>query len=75
MWSQICENNYLCFHKTTFRKKVQKKNKKTKKTKHESVYNLWRILGTKLVFFVDLLDHIYKTVFPKQFFVCFSTVN
>ena len=45
-----------------------KKLKKTKKQKHESVHNLWRILGMKLVHFVDFWDHIFKIVFPRHFF-------
>ena len=35
----------------------------------ENIYNIWRILGTKLVLVVDLWDYIYKTVFPKQLFL------
>ena len=37
-------------------------------SKHESVYNLWRILRTKLVVLVDFWDHIFITVLPKPFF-------
>ena len=55
----------LFVNNTTFRKR--KKNKK----KNESVINLWRILGTKLVLLVDFWNHILKTVFPKHFSCCF----
>ena len=54
--------------KTNFRKKC--KIKRCKK-KPESVNNLWRILGTKLVFW----NQIFTTVFPKLFFVLFFTLN
>ena len=46
-------------------KKVQKL-RKIKTKNHESVHNLWRILGTK----IDFWDHIFKTVFLKHIF-CF----
>ena len=62
----------LIVHKTTFRKKCKKRNIKKK---HESVHNLWRILGTKLVPIKGFLDHIYETVFPKHFLKVFFTLN
>ena len=50
------------------------KTKKKLKTKNdENFYNLWRILGTKLVFLVDFGEHIFTTVFPNFFW--FSTLN
>ena len=39
---------------------------------YENAWNLWRILGTKLVLLVDFWDHIFKTVFPKHFFLFFT---
>ena len=54
---------------------MQKKNKKKFNKKiNENIYNLWRILGTKLGLLVDFQDHNLKTVFPKQF-VLFYTLN
>ena len=50
------------------------KNKQTNKN-NESVHNLWRILGTKLVLLVDFWDHIFKTVFPKHFFIVQSKMS
>ena len=47
---------------------------KVKTKNNENVYNLWRILGTKLLTLVDFWDPIFKTVFPKDFFL-FSTLN
>ena len=35
------------------------KTKKIKNKNDENIYNLWRILGTKLVFLVDFGDHIF----------------
>ena len=55
----MCPQNYSV-------NKMQKKI--NNKIKNESVHNLWQMLGTKLVFLVDFWDHIFKTVFPKQFF-------
>ena len=49
------------------------KLKKLKTKNYENIYNLWRILGTKLLLLVDFWDQIFKTVFPK-FFVWFSTL-
>ena len=52
--------------------KLLEKSAKTKKIKtknHESVYNLWRTLGTKLVVLVDFWDNICKAVFSKH--LCF----
>ena len=45
----------LKVHKTTFKKNVKTIKNKQKKTKknNENVYNLWRILGTKLLLLVD----------------------
>ena len=63
--SRICEQK-ACVHKTTFSEKCKKKKKKK-----ESIHNLWRILGTKLVLLVDFWYNIFKTVFPKLFFFCF----
>ena len=51
-------------------KLLLEKSAKTKKNlnkNHERVHNLWRTLGTKLVLLIDFLDHIFKTVVPKQF--------
>ena len=50
----------LLLEKSTKKNEIITKN-------HENVYNLWWILGTKLVLLVDFWDHIFKTVFPKQF--------
>ena len=36
---------------------------------YENMFNLWRIPGTKLVLLVDFWDHIFRTVFPKFFFL------
>ena len=52
----ICPPNYI----------KKKKKKKKKETKHDSVNNLWRILGTNLLL-VNFWDRIFKIVFPKQF--------
>ena len=50
------------------KKLLSEKSVKTKKQKKLwKLYNLWRILGTKLVLLVNFWDHIFKTVFPKQF--------
>ena len=43
MWSQINKKNGLGVPKTIFR------DKKRKKKNNENVYNIWRILGRKLV--------------------------
>ena len=40
------------------------------KKNDENIYNLWRILGTKLLLLVDFWDQIFKPVFPF-----FSTLN
>ena len=69
MWSQMLTENILKVHKTIFRKKVQKL-KKNKKKNNENNYNLWRILGTKLLLLVYFWDQCWKTVFSKDFF-CF----
>ena len=53
--------------------KSVKTKKKIKTKNNENFYNLWRILGTKLVFLVDFGDHIFTTVFPN--FFLFSTLN
>ena len=72
MWSQKLTRNGLKVHKTTSRKKC--KNLKINKNKNnENVYNLWRILGTKLPLLVDFWDQLFKTVFP--IFFLFSTLN
>ena len=46
------KKNCLSVHTTTFRKKCENL-KKNKKKKYEIVYNLWQILGTKVVLLVD----------------------
>ena len=67
MWSQILTKNNVKVHKTTFRKKCEKKH-------DENVYNIWRILGTKLLLLKEFWDQIFKTVFSNNFFL-FSTLN
>ena len=72
-FTQICRK--IAFLSTKLLLEKSAKTKKKLKTKnHENVYNLWRILGTKLVVLEDFWDHIFKTVFPKHFFL-FSTLN
>ena len=59
-------NNSLCGHKSAFRKKV--KNLEQLKTKnHKNAHNQWRLLDTKLVFFL----WIFETTFSKQFSLFF----
>ena len=53
----------LFVHKTTFRK-ICKNTHTQKNAKPSTIFN---ILGTKLILLVDLLDPIFKTVFPKHF--------
>ena len=72
IWSQMLTKNSPKVHKTTFRRKCKTQKIKTKNNKN--FYNLWRILGTKLLLLVDFWDQIFKTVFPK-FFLLFSTLN
>ena len=67
VWSPNCEQIAYVTNKTNFRKKSAD-NKKNKKI-HESVHNLWRIIGTQLVLFVDFWNHIFKTVFLKLFYM------
>ena len=67
LWSQMLTKNCVKVHKTTFRKKVRKLKEK-KKNNNENVYNLWRILGTKLLLLVHFWNQIFKTVLPKDFF-------
>ena len=58
MWSQICGKKPSC-PQNYFEKKVQKL--KTTKTKnHKCVHNLWRLIRTNLVLFVNFWDHILK---------------
>ena len=73
MWFQICEKMAYVSTKLILEKSV-KTNKLIKTKNNENIYNIWRILGTKLVLLVDFCDHIFKTVFPKQFYL-FSTLN
>ena len=68
MWSQILKNISHMFTKLLFKKSA--KTKKNSNSNHESVHNLWRILGTKLVPLVDLWNHIKKKILYKLFF-CF----
>ena len=64
--------NEICVHKTTFRKKC--KNKKKPKN-HESVHNLWQIMGTKLIF-LWISENLYEKQFSarKFSFVFYSTI-
>ena len=55
---------------TTIHLEKSEEKKEKKKGKHESVHNILRIFGTKLVLLVDFCDHIYKTV-SQIFFCCF----
>ena len=48
MWSQICEKEAYMYTKLLLEKSANTKKEKNTK-KHERVYNLCRILGTKLV--------------------------
>ena len=53
MWFQICEKIAYVSTKLLLEKNA-KTNKKITTKNHESIHNLWRILGTKLVLVVDL---------------------
>ena len=58
--------------KLVLEKSERKKYKKKKYIyikNYENIYNLHWILGTKLVLLVDFWDHIFKTIFPKHFFL------
>ena len=61
----------LFVNNITFKKQEQKIKKNKIKKKHESINNLWRILGIKLLLLVDS-----ETTFPKQFSLnLFSTLK
>ena len=61
----------LCVNTTNLKQKF-KSLKQLKTKNHKSVHNLWRLIRAKLVLFVNFLDHIFKTVFPKKNFSLYS---
>ena len=64
MWPKIFFK-CLCVQKLLLKKVQKLKHKKQTNKKHESVLNLWGILGTELFFF-HFGDHIFKTVVPTK---------
>ena len=74
IWSQICEKMASFVHQMTLKKKcIFFQSRFMDKYSHFSKAHFFVkvVLWTNEAIFPQIRDHIFKTVFPKQFFFCF----